>query len=478
MASPMVDGRVEPHRKATYTLDVSDQIRKEDRSGNGFSGVKYNHKPNLSTGTRTTHLSSSNSNAYNLSLRDTNTTGDNDVFVFNGARTTPTKSYVLLFDQPTQKATLERLDNTYTFNLSTKNGADVSADYGKIYPKKAHKDSVHDKEEGEVDLFGEEQGDAANEGTEPDAANPYDFRHFLNAVKSKKDTAEERGYASSPDYRSNPATSTANTPVLPARRAVEPPAKKRKAASVFASKPTAKGAPKKANAPAINLERRATECPAPPASQSKATAPTSSSSKPSKPKSAEFVQDSSDSDVDAEGEVDSTAPSPKHTRRSPSPGHREDDNSDAEGEEDDDNDDDDDDDEGLEIEVPDPRPGGDRNNAHLAPGGGVRGLRSPSNGPISLASAANSVEGTPRRGAQADEIDFGDLGGDDDAEGEEEDEDVERMDTRPPTRQDSRKSVSGAANGGPAEVDEDDPLYMEMMEGLAGGDSSEESEEE
>ena len=28
------------------------------------------------------------------------------------------------------------------------------------------------------------------------------------------------------------------------------------------------------------------------------------------------------------------------------------------------------------------------------------------------------------------------------------------------------------------EVDEDDPLYMEMMEGLAGGESSEESEEE
>jgi hypothetical protein len=43
MASPMVDGRVEPHRKATYTLDVSDQIRREERSGSGFSGVKCMH---------------------------------------------------------------------------------------------------------------------------------------------------------------------------------------------------------------------------------------------------------------------------------------------------------------------------------------------------------------------------------------------------------------------------------------------------
>jgi hypothetical protein len=40
MASPMVDGRVEPHRKATYTLDISDQIRREDGSGSGFSSVK------------------------------------------------------------------------------------------------------------------------------------------------------------------------------------------------------------------------------------------------------------------------------------------------------------------------------------------------------------------------------------------------------------------------------------------------------
>jgi len=395
-------------------------------------------------------------------VRDTNDNGDKDMFVFNGSRTAPSKSYVLLFDQTTQKATLERLTDTYTFNLSSKNRADVSSHYGKIYPKKSHKDSVHDKEEGEVDLFGEEGGDAANEGTVPDATNPYDFRHFLNAVK--KDRPEDRGYASSPDHRST-AASTMNTPVSRPQ-----PSKKRKTASVFANaKPAAKAAPKKA-APTINLERRATEHELPKKPQ-KPSAPTNAGAKI---KSAEFVQDSSDSDVDAEGEVDSSAPSPhRQSRRSPSPGQRQDDvNSDAEGE-------DDDEEEigdygGLEIEVPDARPNA-RNSSHLHVNSDARGLRSPSNGPISLASAANSVENTPRRGAQAEEIDFGDLGGDD----EEDDEDVERMDIGPPARQDSRKSVShGGAGSAAAEVDEDDPLYMEMMEGLAGGDSSEESEEE
>ena len=435
-----------------------------------------NHKPNLETGTRKTTLQSTSGNNYDLTLRDSKG-ADSDIFVFNGSRTAPSKPYVLVFDQTTQKATLERLDNTYTFNLSSKNGTDISSDYGKIYPKKSHKDSVHDKEEGEVDLFGEEHGDEANEGTEPDASNPYDFRHFLNGVKKQKDK-EGEGYASSPDYRSATGSNTANTPVLPARRAVEP-AKKRKAASVFASKPTAKGGSKKpaAAAPSINLERRATERPAPASPK----AVTTSASSGSKIKSAEFVQESDESDVDAEGEIDSNVPSPKHmhTRRSPSPGQREDDDEDAEGEEDDNDNDDHDDAGDLEIEIPDARPSRPQTHRHTShlDVSASRGPRSPSNGPISLASAANSVENTPRRGAAAEEIDFGDLGGDD-AEGEE-DEDVDAMDIGPPARQDTRKSVSGAAGGsGAAEVDEDDPLYMEMMEGLAGGDSSEESEEE
>ncbi|KAF1931116.1 uncharacterized protein M421DRAFT_18853, partial [Didymella exigua CBS 183.55] len=200
MASPMVDGRVEPHRKATYTLDISDQIRREDRSGGGFSGVKYNHKPTLSSGTRTTKLKLADNNTYNLSLGDTTESGGKDVFVFNGSRTAPAKSYVVLFDQTTQKATLERLTDTYTLNLASKNGADVSSSHSKIYPKRLHKDSVHDREEGEVDLFGPEAGDEANAGTEPDARNPYDFRHFLAAARTK-DAAEEPGYASSPDHR-------------------------------------------------------------------------------------------------------------------------------------------------------------------------------------------------------------------------------------------------------------------------------------
>ncbi|OSS51801.1 hypothetical protein B5807_03707 [Epicoccum nigrum] len=423
------------------------------------------------------------------------------MFVFNGSRAAPSKSYVLVFDQTTQKATLDRLDSTYTFNLQTKNGIDVSAEHGKIYPKKAHrdkdKDSVHDKEEGEVDLFGDEDGDEANAGTDADATNPYDFRHFLNAAKGKKEKEKEkenpeerqRGYASSPDARGSHTThSTANTPALPARRAVEPP-KKRKAASVFAKKPTAKGAPKKPMAPTIHLERKATE----PASTSK----TPAAPPASKIKSAEFVAESDDSDMDAEGDPDSTAPSPKHTSSQQTQHQQRPTYRTYSPPRDSDSDEDEDEDaarspayhDDLEIEIPDAKP--PRNNNNTTNTNTNRSLhvndphhhnsartRSPSAGPISLASAATSAANTPRHGRAApEEIDFGSLG-DDDAEGEGDDDED---DDEGPAR---RGAAAGAGNAGgeaaaaAAEVDEDDPLYMEMMEGLAGGESSEESEEE
>ncbi|KAJ4355049.1 hypothetical protein N0V95_003267 [Ascochyta clinopodiicola] len=303
MASPMVDGRVEPHRKATYTLDVSEQIRREDR-GDVFSSVKYNHKPALASGTRSTTLQPSTANTYNLSLRDTDEhgDGDSDIFVFNGTRTAPTKSYVLRFDPTTQKATLDRLDSTYTFNLSTHNAADVSSQHTTIYPKKPHKDSVHDKDTNEDDLFGETQ-ERGDEGLEPEHGNPYDFRHFLNAVKSTKEGGEV-GYASSPDARSTHTT----TSILPARRAVEPP-KKRKAASVFAKKPAAKGGAK--SVPSVKLERKASERPVSAStsistSTAKAKAATSKPPAPapgSKIKSAEFIASSDESDADGDGDV-------------------------------------------------------------------------------------------------------------------------------------------------------------------------------
>lgn len=418
---------------------------------------------------------------------------------------------MLLFDQSTQQATLEPLSSSYTFNLTTKNNKDISSQHAKIYPKKT-KDDVPGQD-GHDDLFGEEAGD--DESGDPDPDNPYDFRHFLAKDKEKRGDDSDYPGASSPDCRAGTG-SAANTPQFGARKpaaatvakpkAAEPAAKKRRTveADPFMKK---KPGPKKAQPPpppSIQLERRASERPAPetaPKSRSKPAGPPAS-----KIKSSELVHSSDDSDMDAdaEAEPEHVASPPRHARRSPSPQRVQ--NLDIE-EEEEDAEADSDGDGGLEIEVPDARPSRPRNTGALASLGlgqslgAGGGFKSPSTGPISLASATSSVQGspnphnfTPRKNRAQDNsvIDFGDLGGDDDAEGEEDEEDevevdvedgnpdVDDFDIGPPARQSTghdRKASMGAS--GPAgEEDEDDPLYEEMMKGLIDGDSSSESEEE
>ncbi|KAH7093643.1 hypothetical protein FB567DRAFT_177941 [Paraphoma chrysanthemicola] len=515
MASPMVESRIEPHKKAHFTLHISDRIANDDSPRGSFSSVKYNHKPAQTSDSRTTTLKASSDTAYTLKLEDRASSGDKDIFTFTGNRAAPKKSYVLLFDAASQKATLEPLSDSYTFNIATKNDRNIASQYPKIYPKK-NKDG-QENQDGDDDLFGEAVAD--DESGEPDPNNPYDFRHFLSKEKEKRGDESEYHFASSPDYRTGTG-SAVNTPQLGARKPAavaaarpkpaEPAPKKRKPADSGLFLKKKKDPAKKAQPPpAIHLERRASERPTPdaaPKPKSKAAAPPAS-----KIKSAELVHSSDDSDIDADG---GAAPSPQRpaqrspspprpTQRSPSPQYHavsEPEEEDAEGDSDDDG--------GLEIEVPDARPSRPRNGGALASLGlgsnlGVGGgFNSPSNGPISLASATSSVQGSPnphtftprknRAVPDADVIDFDDLGGADDEEGEEDEEDdggmevededdadVDIVDIGPPARQstsghDRKPSMAGVA----ADEDEEDPLYQEMMAGLAGGDSSEESEEE
>ena len=446
-----------------------------------------NHKPTQTLDSRSTTLTSpSSTGLYNLRIDDTNDSGDKDVFTFTGQKSQLKKSYVLVFDPSSQQATLEPLSSSYTFNLATKNGKDVSSQHAKIYPKKL-KDNAHSKDD-EDDLFGEAAA-ADDEGGDPDPDNPYDFRHFLSKEKEKRGDESDYKYASSPDYRTGTG-SAVNTPqhgarasaasAAPVRKPVAVPApKKRKAAT---TNPMVK--PKKAQpTPSVRLQRTATD-PAPkpkPKPKSKATEPPAS-----KIKSAEIIHSSDESD----GEVASSPAQPSPPPQQPSQQHHEEDedDDDAEGESDDDG--------GLEIDIPDARPPRRNNGAlgSLAPDHGIGGgrFRASSNGPISLASAVNSdSELSPilhaRNRHTEEEIDFGDLGGDD-AEGEDDDEDdyhdrdTEPMDVGPPAPHDTaghdRKSSMAVDVPVPAADDDEDDLEELMRRGLEGGDRSEESEEE
>jgi hypothetical protein len=361
----------------------------------------------------------------------------------------------LLFDPASQKATLEPLSDSYTFNLTTKNNKDISSQNTKIYPKKNREE--HQDGDGEEDLFGEAA--AEDESGDPDAANPYDFRHFLGKDKDKR--GDESDFISSPDYRTGTG-SAMNTPQFGARKPIEVAAPKAKAAepapkrakasdaSMFMKKKKKPAAKPVQPPPSIHLERRASERPIAdaPKPKSKPAGPP-----PSKIKSTELVQSSDESDADAEGESE-PVPSPPRRQRTPSPQYHA-----ASDPSDEDADGDSDSDGILEIEIPDARP---RPGAHR-----------------SLAGAANSPI---RSRAPLDDgvIDFGDVGEDeeDDEEDAEGDVDVDMIDIGPPARQSTGADRKASMGGAAVEEDEDDPLYAEMMAGLAGGDSSEESEEE
>ncbi|KAL1610143.1 hypothetical protein SLS60_001808 [Paraconiothyrium brasiliense] len=519
MASPMVEGRVDPHKKAHFTLHISDAIA--DGEVGDYTSVKCNtrpmslpscrlislatnalltqpspdnHKPPQTTSKRSTTLTSTSASNYSLAIEDEKAGDNKDVFIFTGQKTVPKKSYILLFDPNTQKATLEPLASTYTFNITSKNGSDISSTHSKIYPRK-QKDDAPDEAVAD-DLFGGDNDD--NGDGDPDSNNPFDFRHFINA-ENKTGNESENAYASSPDYRTGTG-SAMNTPQLTARKPAAVSSKP-KATSQAAPKPKKRKSPepesraqkkvppkKSAPPPAVRLERRATD-------NKPARKPAGPPS--SKIKSSEIVHSSDESDADAEGEPDNASsppaqPSPSPPRRHASPESDEDEE--MEG-----------------VVIGESQPSQPRTGALASLGLGQsigQGyVNSPGGGPISLASAASSVQGSPdphtftphkaRTRHQVDDgvIDFGDLGGgarsedeeedaeDDVMQGIEEDRDVDSIHLGSPVQQQTAPGggisleVEADADGD-AEEEEEDPLLKEMMEGLAGGDSSEESEEE
>jgi hypothetical protein len=540
----MVEGRLDPHKKAHFTLQISDGIA--DGEVGDYTSVKCtrpshvppknqltnrsptdNHKPAQTTPSRTTTLTSTSSstNPYKLTLEDRKEPDKSDIFVFTGQRTVPKKSYVLLLDPATQKATLEPLGSTYTFNQQTKNGVDVSSEYAKIYPRKQlSKDASQDTSAGADDLF-DDDGARDDIDAPPDADNPFDFRHFLEKEKDKQGGESEYKRTSSPDARNTPqfpagrkqggsslATSSKATANAPAPAKLPPKPRKRKspepevrsrptpAASASQKKQTAAPVP----APTVRLDRRATQPSNPnsvPTKPVRKPKPAEASSKVIK--SAEIVHDSDESDADAD------AIPHQHTQRSPSPSSSTSSPPYTSN---------------LELEIEDPSAGASANTSARAPkalaslGLGQDIGRGASTGPISLASAANSAANSPdpytyndnskhnnrnksRHEEEAEVIDFGDIpvgGGSDDedvdvdmdvdAEGDEDDVDVEDMDIGPP--QIGQTSVNGAGAGSgvvasldeeDAEGEEEDPLVKAMMEGLggvSGDDESEESEEE
>ncbi|KAF2488985.1 hypothetical protein BU16DRAFT_586752 [Lophium mytilinum] len=499
---------VDPQKKALFNIQLSDRVTKPKSSSGDFSSVKFNHKPPQTTSSRTSAISQSAGNQYSLTLSDKDKdTSDTSNYVFRGQKTQSKKSYVLIFDPAKQTATLEPLSSTYTFNLKSTPTESSSSKLAQRYPQiKPLKD--HDSQDGADDLFDDGKSVGGSD-SEPDAQNPYDWRHFLSRdsgasspdIHSSLNTPRSdfsRGTPLIVAHKPPPSASLSKIPPKSRTSTTSQPLPTRKATTSATKKPPPN--------PTVRLDRRASTRPTDP--QPFKTTAGSKAKKPV-PKSAEIVHSSDDSSSDHDATTSRTIEDPSSTSTAHPP----------------------------------------RALASLGLGqslglGGARGfLKSPSNGPISLHSAANSASGSPeaspfRRAARRqnnddddDVIDFGDTGGgghsseeeddgyvEDDEEGSgldlvdaDADADVEEMELGPPVREPvkgagRRMSVSGLVQeeeeeeaAGVEDEDEGYDFEAEMMQGLlsqddegrapppppkglgvsmGGGDSESESEEE
>src|SRR5579871_5069889 len=125
-----------------------------------------NHKPGLSTGSRTTKLISGSKNGL---LKMVDIDGDKrSKYTYSGPRRDSKNSYVLIFDQTKQTCTLEHLSSSFDLNLES---TPVEQSASKLQERYPYIPSLTEPTEDQSNTF--------DDDAEPDPDNPFDYRHFL-----------------------------------------------------------------------------------------------------------------------------------------------------------------------------------------------------------------------------------------------------------------------------------------------------------
>ncbi|KAI1339324.1 hypothetical protein F5Y15DRAFT_383954 [Xylariaceae sp. FL0016] len=119
MAS-LAAGIVDPTKAGKYPVVLSDALRGKDPK-ELFTGIRYNHKPSLSSSTAphqarikpsSASSSTSKGNSYDLSFQN-----DGGRYAYNGTRGQEENQYVLIFDPDRQVFVLHKVDSMFNMNL-------------------------------------------------------------------------------------------------------------------------------------------------------------------------------------------------------------------------------------------------------------------------------------------------------------------------------------------------------------------------
>lgn len=221
-----------------------------------YSAVRYNHKPVISheDDTTTSIVPGRKSGRIVLSLKD----GDEE-YQYDGGATQEEQTYILLPEKDGEGFVLERLADTQSFNLKSAPWESDASKLARQYPR------LEDGEASSHEPYGDVQdaGVALDDDAEPDAGNPFDFRHYVHATDQPSPNLGRSQHAitSTPSV-SQPVSRQATPLARPARKAGSAFAPQQKKAKPQTSPDTkrVKLSPEvytKADVPTVRLDRKA-----------------------------------------------------------------------------------------------------------------------------------------------------------------------------------------------------------------------------
>ncbi|KAI4753542.1 hypothetical protein E4T51_13336 [Aureobasidium sp. EXF-12344] len=171
--SPRPSTAFDLRNTAPYTIRLGRQLP-------SCSSIQYNHKPDLSDPDNAESSISqvAEDGRVTLSLKD-----GSDEYKYTGTRRHDDDEYLLLLDEDGQDFVLEKIASSYALNLSRAPWESSSKVLADRYPQlpSTNDDDEHGDDFEHAD---DHDGGVSLDLADADAANPFDFRHYMDVEES------------------------------------------------------------------------------------------------------------------------------------------------------------------------------------------------------------------------------------------------------------------------------------------------------
>ncbi|CAD0087857.1 unnamed protein product [Aureobasidium vineae] len=183
-----------------YTIRVGRQL-------SSCSSIQYNHKPDLSDpdNAESSIRHAPEGDRVTLSLKD-----GADEYKYTGTRHNDEDDYLLLLDDEGKDFVLERIASSYALNLTRAPWESSSKALVDRYPQLR---SIDDEHEEDVEHADDNEGGVSLDPAGADAANPFDFRHYLDVEDSPSPNLPPVRAAPAATPAASQTSTRTNTPI-------------------------------------------------------------------------------------------------------------------------------------------------------------------------------------------------------------------------------------------------------------------------